>query len=102
MASNIVGFPGVETNILPGEPRHDIARMFRQLADKAEKGEITAVAGVYLAGPEQVGFMKSTVENGYYRVLGAMEDLKFQIIYAETGSNIGVSQSDYDGDDDAG
>lgn len=80
MSDNVIRLPGAqETLYEPGEPRHDIANMLRDIADRAERGEIDALVIGFSVANGGMGTGVSTPENAYYSMLGVCEELKERI-----------------------
>lgn len=79
---NVVALPGVDRTAAPGVPRHDMAKALRDIADRAEKGEIVALVATFALSKEsgRMGFTISTPENAYYSILGALEELKMNVM----------------------
>lgn len=76
---SVIAFPGVRVDILPGVARPDISQMLRDLADRADAGEIDAlVIGASIVNSGCV-LGVSTPENCYYTMLGVCEALKDKV-----------------------
>jgi hypothetical protein len=80
MSDNVIRLPGAQESLHPpGEPRHDIADMLRDVADRAERGEIDALVIGFSIVNGGMGTGVSTPENAYYSMLGVCAELQGMI-----------------------
>lgn len=93
---NVVSMPGVRLDVRSGEPRPDISQMLRDLAARADAGEIDAlvIGASIVDGGCLLGV--STPENCYYTMLGVCEALK-DSVRERPADRIGTRDTDYDG-----
>ncbi|MCC6314813.1 MAG: hypothetical protein IT337_12465 [Thermomicrobiales bacterium] len=76
----VCAFPGVAAASVAGVARPDMAEMFRDLAERAERGDLVAAVVVGVTSGGAVWTAVSTPENGVYLVLGGLEAAKRNVL----------------------
>jgi hypothetical protein len=76
---NVVNLSG-GARVRTMEPRPDIARALRNIADRAEAGEIDALVLVATGVDGWVFDVMATPEDNFYAILGALEAMKFDLV----------------------
>jgi hypothetical protein len=91
--------PGVD--IVSGLSRPDIADSLRELADRAERGDIESVVLIAVGGNGSIFDLLSTPELNFYEILGAIESIKPKIIERKLNDVLSHTTRDPGGPDDA-
>lgn len=88
--SNVHELPGANLATRTGQPRPDMAKMLRRLADRADAGEFDtlAVAATFTDGGETLTGL-STPENDLFRLVGCLESLKLEILSRDRADRAG-------------
>lgn len=97
----VVLFPGVDVEELPGTGRPDMSASLHDLALSADQGEFVSLVAVAVKHDGRMVFVTSTPWLSVYPMLGGIEALKAELLAAHVLPAPTKLLGDYDNDPDA-